>query len=683
MLEDPDTILVAEPPTVAVSSLDAGTVPVEELASLAAREGKRPRPIYGAHKWFARRAGSAFRALLVAASLPADGDFWQAYYGEADLSGIDLLDPFVGGGTSVVEARRLGASVVGVDVDPVACAVTEFETRAENAVDPLLSLPKVRDAVASDLAPYYQTTLQDGEVREVLHFFWVQVVSCKSCSRDVEAHPHYRLANETQGSHQWAFCSACHTPKRLPRWQKSFTCSACRNVTKIESGTVSRGTLTCPHCKTEERLIDIADRVDGPPRRTLFALESIPLERPGAGRVPMSGRVFSAATDADRQLYDRSSAALGEHERAAWVNNLNDRISSKDRTDDRLIRYGYRRYRDLFNDRQLLHLSLLGSAIRRLPVDEREAALLAFSDHLTKNCMLTCYAFGWRRLVPLFAVRAFRHIPRPVEVNPWLDGVGRGTYPNALRQVARAVEAAKNPTELLRDGGSMSVPACQAGPATIVRGTAQDLPLANDSIDLVLTDPPYFDNIDYSELAEFYRPWVQSLRLARTGRAGTSRKASLAAQARNRDSADRFTTELAEALTEIGRVLRPEGRLVFTFRHNLSRGWNALGDALAGSRCFQCVQVFPILAEGTNELHTHSKSGVWDAVFVLKPEAGGVEATAEVEQGEVQGHVDSWAERLEGADVPVPFGEKDRSNFREACLVAARLGCFTEGSASS
>jgi len=285
--------------------------------------------------------------------------------------------------------------------------------------------------------------------------------------------------------------------------------------------------------------------------------------------------------------------------------------------------------------------------------------------------------------VPLFAVRAFRHIPRPVEVNPWLDGVGRGTYPNALRQVARAVEAAKNPTELLRDGGSMSVPACQAAPATIVRGTAQDLPLANDSIDLVLTDPPYFDNIDYSELAEFYRPWVQSLRLARTGRAGTSRKASLAAQTRNRDSADRFTTELAEALTEIGRVLRPEGRLVFTFRHNLSRGWNALGDALVESRCFQCVQVFPILAEGTNELHTHSKSGVWDAVFVLKPEAGGVEANAEVEQGEVQGHVESWAERLEGADVPVPFGEKDRSNFREACLVAARLGCFTEGSASS
>jgi hypothetical protein len=47
--------------------LDAGQLPVEDLAVLASREGRRPRPIYGAHRWFARRFGSAFRALLTAA----------------------------------------------------------------------------------------------------------------------------------------------------------------------------------------------------------------------------------------------------------------------------------------------------------------------------------------------------------------------------------------------------------------------------------------------------------------------------------------------------------------------------------------------------------------------------------------------------------------------------------------
>ena len=57
---------------------------------------------------------------------------------------------------------------------------------------------------------------------------------------------------------------------------------------------------------------------------------------------------------------------------------------------------------------------------------ERLALSMAYSNHLTTNCMLTSYAAGWRRLTPLFSVRAFRHVPRPVELNPWMDGSGRG-----------------------------------------------------------------------------------------------------------------------------------------------------------------------------------------------------------------------------------------------------------------
>jgi hypothetical protein len=53
--------------------------------------------------------------------------------------------------------------------------------------------------------------------------------------------------------------------------------------------------------------------------------------------------------------------------------------------------------------------------------------MIAFSDHLTTSCMMTNYAFGWRRLAPLFSIRAFRHVPRPIELNPRLDGTGRGT----------------------------------------------------------------------------------------------------------------------------------------------------------------------------------------------------------------------------------------------------------------
>src|SRR3954453_7261734 len=102
------------PSALAGSLLDVGDLPVEQLAVLADREGRRPVPIYHAHRWFARRFSSAFRAILVAARLPQEADFWQAFYEGVDYSGLTILDPFVGGGTSVVEAARLGASSIGV-----------------------------------------------------------------------------------------------------------------------------------------------------------------------------------------------------------------------------------------------------------------------------------------------------------------------------------------------------------------------------------------------------------------------------------------------------------------------------------------------------------------------------------------------------------------------------------------
>ena len=76
-------------------------------------------------------------------------------------------------------------------------------------------------------------------------------------------------------------------------------------------------------------------------------------------------------------------------------------------------RYVYRTYSQLFNSRQLLHLLLLSEAITQQPAAAREALMIAFGDSLTTNCMMTNYAFGWRRLAPLFSIRAFRHVPRP------------------------------------------------------------------------------------------------------------------------------------------------------------------------------------------------------------------------------------------------------------------------------
>jgi putative DNA methylase len=655
---------------------------VADLARLSEREGWRPRPIYQAHRWFARRFGSAFRGLLVAAALPADGDFWAAYYGDIDYAGRTVLDPFVGGGTSVVESLRLGASVVGVDIDPVACAITRFETRAGATPDlrPLLS--ELKRQVGRRLARYYRTLTPEGDERDVLHYFWVQVVECRHCGARVEAHPHYQLAFEANGTRQWAFCPGCHGVQELDRKATSLDCRICKLAAPIFQGTADRGVLTCSRCQQSERLIEVASRTGKPPEWHLFATEVLePTE--GTRPVPLSRRRFLPATNHDRRVFAIASRAYERRVAAAasaWVPN--QAIPRAGRSDGRLISYGYTHYRELFNPRQLLHLSCLVEAISEFDTPAREALGLAFSDHLATSCMMTYYAFGWRRLAPLFALRAYRHVTRPVEINPWADGTGRGTFPNAVRQVQRAAAFARAPLEPRLRGGFVPtppMPAANGEAARIIQANSSRLVAVGDeSVDLVLSDPPYFDNVAYSELADFYRPWLQLLGLTPGGpMARLGLRENLAAKGRGEAAEAQFQRILCDCFREVARVLKPRGRFVFTFQHRCGRAWHALATAL-GQAGLRPVQVLPLLGNSRAGLHVHDGTAAWDAVLVARPggrKLTGLPRLSPAGLAAARAHSDGWAGRLVRPK-RLNFGRADRLNFFRACLVAGALGAF-------
>ncbi len=95
------------------------------VAGLALREKQiqqNYRPIIAVHKWFARRPGTLFRALLLAefGGAPVRERFFRAN----DFSGVRVAHPFMGGGTPLIEANRLGCDVFGYDINPMAWWIT-------------------------------------------------------------------------------------------------------------------------------------------------------------------------------------------------------------------------------------------------------------------------------------------------------------------------------------------------------------------------------------------------------------------------------------------------------------------------------------------------------------------------------------------------------------------------------
>jgi putative DNA methylase len=128
--------------------------------------------------------------------------------------------------------------------------------------------------------------------------------------------------------------------------------------------------------------------------------------------------------------------------------------------------------------------------------------------------------------------------------------------------------------------------------------------ISSGSVDLVLTDPPYFDYISYSELGHFFTPWFHRFRLISRSRGRGFPKGQIASAARSRDAKCRFARGLAEAFREIRRVCKPEGRVVFTYQNLDGRGWQAIAVAMARAGLTP-IRSLPLYGNSNSGLHKH------------------------------------------------------------------------------
>ncbi|MGH9877765.1 MAG: DUF1156 domain-containing protein, partial [Nitrososphaerales archaeon] len=182
------------------------------VAGLASREKQiqqNYRPIIAVHKWFARRPGTLFRALLLSEFV--EGPVRETFFRSHDLNGIRIADPFMGGGTPLLEANRVGCNVIGYDINPMAYWIVRQEIEHLDLRAYRNAASKVAVTLEKSVGHLYRTeclncTQTDAAVK---YFLWVKTNSCSGCGLEFDLFPGYLLAENQRHPKYVVVCSSC------------------------------------------------------------------------------------------------------------------------------------------------------------------------------------------------------------------------------------------------------------------------------------------------------------------------------------------------------------------------------------------------------------------------------------------------------------------------------------------
>src|ERR1039458_1706309 len=151
--------------------VDFPIIPINQIAIV---EGNASKPIYQMSKWWARRRSSVFRSMLLAAAMKAPEDeskaakaVWDVYYANHQKHGslrhLTVAEPFMGGGTTLVEGSRLGMQMFGCDLNPVAWFVVKNEMEKVDIEEVKRLLVEIEAKVKPQIMPYYACAGPGGE----------------------------------------------------------------------------------------------------------------------------------------------------------------------------------------------------------------------------------------------------------------------------------------------------------------------------------------------------------------------------------------------------------------------------------------------------------------------------------------------------------------------------------------
>jgi len=392
---------------------------------------------------------------------------------------------------------------------------------------------------------------------------------------------------------------------------------------RLGVGTMSRSGAACPCCDAISTMADLRNEGRAGRLGERMTAAVVDGQQGKEYRLPTDVEVAAASVDEEdlRALFAEIPFGLPEEptpdEKALGM---------------RIPRYGFDTWRKLFTNRQLLALGTIVRATRNgadvtvgYPEEWREALAMNLSCVLSKltdfNSATCSWALSRETVRQTFARFALPMVWDNCEVNPL--SASSGSFESMMDWLARYTDHA--------------TAALVGAPPTSVEARSA-IRLQDEGVDLICTDPPYYDAIPYSDLMDFFYVWLRralhglspemdAAFAAPLGPKWNPEASSGKGDGELIDDASRFRGDreaskrnyedgMARAFGRFHHALRPDGRLVIVFANKQPDAWETLVSALIRAGFVACGS-WPIQSERLNRQRSLASAALSSSIWLV------------------------------------------------------------------
>jgi adenine-specific DNA methylase len=567
-----------------------------------------------------------------------------------------VLDPFAGGGSIPLEAVRLGCRAIANDYNPVAYlilrATCEFPQKYGKrlAEDVERWAKRILERARERIGHLYPPG-QDGH--PVVGYLWARTAPCSNptCRAEIPLLRSLLICNKRN--------KRVALTMQIEGKDVRFGIAKGSEIKRTEGTMLNRGDCRCPICGQVTPVEDL--RRAGLEGKMGERMVAVIVDTP-------EGKDYRPVEPTDLEAFEQAKRLARDVERPSEL--ILPEITGNDEdiansTGIRVHLYGMKTWGSLFNPRQLLAMQTFVEELRRAlrelerqePDSDYRQALAAYlglwvSRIAMRGSNVGIWHTSGEKIEHPFGRQAIPMVWDYPETNPFNEATGGAL--GQIHWITRFIEHESPPPDLI----------CH--PADVFCRDGARLPLETESVDVVVTDPPYFDQIAYGDLSDFFYVWLKrglgdvfpevfATPLTPKGDEATALKHRHEGDAHRAE--EHFVSKLAECFAEAKRICKPGGIHAVMFAHQSTKAWAALVNALFQAG-LTITATYPIETELTTALK-REKSALESSITVIcRPREVGAAASFRQVRREIERVVAESAHRFfeygfRGADLIV------------------------------